>query len=209
MAVAAASSIVCATSAASGVEVGTSAARTFVATTGTTWGPRTSPCSPMCPPGFSPVRLHQGSRPMGASTRRWRLRCCRPGARCMAGYYAPCISKTFPSWIRRCSLRPQQLLKQKPARRSIGCRRSRVSRATPPRLPSSTPSNGHSGRSGTRSPRRSGSHLPGGSSCEDERGVSLAANDAGRPGVLRLVVSSQGLGMSCMGFLSLVSLLIL
>ncbi|XBH80303.1 hypothetical protein VPH35_106072 [Triticum aestivum] len=51
----------------------------------------------------------------------------------MAGHYAPCISTTFPSWIRRCSLRPQRLLKQKPARRSRGCRRSRVSRATLPR----------------------------------------------------------------------------
>ena len=51
----------------------------------------------------------------------------------MAGDYAPCISKTFPSWIRRCSLRPQQLLKQKPARRSRGCRRSRVSQAMLPR----------------------------------------------------------------------------
>ncbi|XBH90732.1 hypothetical protein VPH35_082313 [Triticum aestivum] len=28
----------------------------------------------MCRPGLPPVRLHQGSRPMRTSTRRWRLR---------------------------------------------------------------------------------------------------------------------------------------
>ncbi|XBI80073.1 hypothetical protein VPH35_089334 [Triticum aestivum] len=126
----AASTVVCATFAVSGVEVETSATRIFVATTETAWGRRTSLCShlricsPMCPPGFSPVRQHQGSR----MTRRWPRRRRRFSARYTAGSYAPCISTTWTSGPSRswrkprhrcCHLRPRGRRGRRPRRAGL------------------------------------------------------------------------------------------